>query len=121
MRRSSASSALRFSFSGSTDLGLFSTALCAGFAAFSASTLAFSASTLAFSAFTFSAAAFSAAKRAFSSAAFFSASCCAFNFSASAAFRAASVGTVRFLRTSTCTAFALPPAVVLLTVVFVLR
>ena len=104
MRRSSASSALRFSFSGSTDLGLFSTALCAGFAAFSASTLAFSA-----------------AKRAFSSAAFFSASCCAFNFSASAAFRAASVGTVRFLRTSTCTAFALPPAVVLLTVVFVLR
>ena len=109
MRRSSASSALRFSFSGSTDLGLFSTALCAGFAAFSASTLAFSA------------AAFSAAKRAFSSAAFFSASCCAFNFSASAAFRAASVGTVRFLRTSTCTAFALPPAVVLLTVVFVLR
>ena len=114
MRRSSASSALRFSFSGSTDLGLFSTALCAGFVAFSASTLAFSA-------FTFSAAAFSAAKRAFSSAAFFSASCCAFNFSASAAFRAASVGTVRFLRTSTCTAFALPPAVVLLTVVFVLR
>ena len=114
MRRSSASSALRFSFSGSTDLGLFSTALCAGFAAFSASTLAFSA-------FAFSAAAFSAAKRAFSSAAFFSASCCAFNFSASAAFRAASVGTVRFLRTSTCTAFALPPAVVLLTVVFVLR
>ena len=114
MRRSSASSALRFSFSGSTDLGLFSTALCAGFAAFSASTFAFSA-------FTFSAAAFSAAKRAFSSAAFFSASCCAFNFSASAAFRAASVGTVRFLRTSTCTAFALPPAVVLLTVVFVLR
>ena len=111
MRRSSASSALRFSFSGSTDLGLFSTA---GFAAFSASTLAFSA-------FAFSAAAFSAAKRAFSSAAFFSASCCAFNFSASAAFRAASVGTVRFLRTSTCTAFALPPAVVLLTVVFVLR
>ena len=109
MRRSSASSALRFSFSGSTDLGLFSTALCAGFAAFSASTFAFSA------------AAFSAAKRAFSSAAFFSASCCAFNFSASAAFRAASVGTVRFLRTSTCTAFALPPAVVLLTVVFVLR
>ena len=114
MRRSSASSALRFSFSGSTDLGLFSTALCAGFAAFSASTFAFSA-------FTFSAAAFSTAKRAFSSAAFFSASCCAFNFSASAAFRAASVGTVRFLRTSTCTAFALPPAVVLLTVVFVLR
>ena len=114
MRRSSASSALRFSFSGSTDLGLFSTALCAGFTAFSASTLAFSA-------FAFSAAAFSAAKRAFSSAAFFSASCCAFNFSASAAFRAASVGTVRFLRTSTCTAFALPPAVVLLTVVFVLR
>ena len=114
MRRSSASSALRFSFSGSTDLGLFSTALCAGFAAFSASTFAFSA-------FAFSAAAFSAAKRAFSSAAFFSASCCAFNFSASAAFRAASVGTVRFLRTSTCTAFALPPAVVLLTVVFVLR
>ena len=114
MRRSSASSALRFSFSGSTDLGLFSTALCAGFAAFSASTFDFSA-------FTFSAAAFSAAKRAFSSAAFFSASCCAFNFSASAAFRAASVGTVRFLRTSTCTAFALPPAVVLLTVVFVLR
>ena len=114
MRRSSASSALRFSFSGSTDLGLFSTALCDGFAAFSASTLAFSA-------FAFSAAAFSAAKRAFSSAAFFSASCCAFNFSASAAFRAASVGTVRFLRTSTCTAFALPPAVVLLTVVFVLR
>ena len=114
MRRSSASSALRFSFSGSTDLGLFSTALCAGFAAFSASSLAFSA-------FAFSAAAFSAAKRAFSSAAFFSASCCAFNFSASAAFRAASVGTVRFLRTSTCTAFALPPAVVLLTVVFVLR
>ena len=114
MRRSSASSALRFSFSGSTDLGLFSTVLCAGFAAFSASTLAFSA-------FAFSAAAFSAAKRAFSSAAFFSASCCAFNFSASAAFRAASVGTVRFLRTSTCTAFALPPAVVLLTVVFVLR
>ena len=109
MRRSSASSALRFSFSGSTDLGLFSTALCAGFAAFSASTFAFSA------------AAFSAAKRTFSSAAFFSASCCAFNFSASAAFRAASVGTVRFLRTSTCTAFALPPAVVLLTVVFVLR
>ena len=114
MRRSSASSALRFSFSGSTDLGLFSTALCASFAAFSASTLAFSA-------FAFSAAAFSAAKRAFSSATFFSASCCAFNFSASAAFRAASVGTVRFLRTSTCTAFALPPAVVLLTVVFVLR
>ena len=114
MRRSSASSALRFSFSGSTDLGLFSTALCAGFAAFSASTFAFSA-------FAFSAAAFSAAKRAFSSAAFFSASCCAFNFSASAACRAASVGTVRFLRTSTCTAFALPPAVVLLTVVFVLR
>ena len=114
MRRSSASSALRFSFSGSTDLGLFSTSLCAGFAAFSASTFAFSA-------FAFSAAAFSAAKRAFSSAAFFSASCCAFNFSASAAFRAASVGTVRFLRTSTCTAFALPPAVVLLTVVFVLR
>ena len=114
MRRSSASSALRFSFSGSTDLGLFSTALCAGFAAFSASTFAFSA-------FAFSAAAFSAAKRAFSSAAFFSASCCTFNFSASAAFRAASVGTVRFLRTSTCTAFALPPAVVLLTVVFVLR
>ena len=114
MRRSSASSALRFSFSRSTDFGLFSTALCAGFAAFSASTLAFSA-------FAFSAAAFSAAKRAFSSAAFFSASCCAFNFSASAAFRAASVGTVRFLRTSTCTAFALPPAVVLLTVVFVLR
>ena len=109
MRRSSASSALRFSFSGSTDLGLFSTALGAGFAAFSASALAFSAF------------AFSAAKRAFSSAAFFSASCCAFNFSASAAFRAASVGTVRFLRTSTCTAFALPPAVVLLTVVFVLR
>ena len=119
MRRSSASSALRFSFSGSTDLGLFSTALCAGFAAFSASTFAFSAFT--FSAVAFSAAAFSAAKRAFSSAAFFSASCCAFNFSASAAFRAASVGTVRFLRTSTCTAFALPPAVVLLTVVFVLR
>ena len=114
MRRSSASSALRFSFSGSTDLDLFSTALCAGFAAFSASSLAFSA-------FAFSAAAFSAAKRAFSSAAFFSASCCAFNFSASAACRAASVGTVRFLRTSTCTAFALPPAVVLLTVVFVLR
>ena len=114
MRRSSASSALRFSFSGSTDLGLFSTALCAGLATFSASSLAFSA-------FAFSAAAFSADKRAFSSAAFFSASCCAFNFSASAAFRAASVGTVRFLRTSTCTAFALPPAVVLLTVVFVLR
>ena len=112
MRRSSASSALRFSFSGSTDLGLFSTALGAGFAAFSASALAFSAF------------AFSAAKRAFSSAAFFtaaSASCCAFNFAASSAFLAASVGTVRFLRTSTCTAFALPPAVALLTVVFVLR